>query len=132
VEEGNDIITGDGRIGAGDLGPRWERCSVVRNCGGEGCDVGVVEDVGHSDRVGCCSAVISEGAGGGLYWPVQVSIQWLWVGSSVGGEGAFMLFGGRFDSFCFTSKASVTVRSGLGASTFGRFSCSSFYRYEGD
>jgi len=58
---------------------------VLRNCGGECCDVVVVEDVGHSDRVGCCSAVVDEGSGGGYYWPVpvQVRIQWLWVGSGV-------------------------------------------------
>ena len=86
MEEGDDILTGNDWIGTCDLGPRWERCCILRNCGGECCYAGVVEDIGHSDRVGCCSAVVGEGTGGGLYWtaPVQVSIQWLWLGSSVG------------------------------------------------
>ena len=52
MEEGNDIVTGNGRIGTDDLGPIWEMCSILRNCGRECCDVGVVEDVGHRDRVG--------------------------------------------------------------------------------
>ena len=58
MEEGNDIVTSDGRIGTGDLGPRRERCSVLRNGGRECCDVGVVEDVGHRDRIGCCRAIV--------------------------------------------------------------------------
>ena len=92
MEEGNDIVTSDGRIGTDDLGTRWERCRILRRCGGERCYVGVVEDIGNGDRVGCCSAIVGEGTGGRVYWtaPVQVGIQWLWVGSGVGCEGAFM------------------------------------------
>ena len=77
MKKGDHIITGNGRIETGDVGTRWERGSILRKCGGECCYVGVVEDVGHGDRVGCCSAIVGEATGGGLYWtaPVQVGIQ---------------------------------------------------------
>jgi len=116
VKKGDHIITGNGRIETGDVGTRWEGGSILGICGGKCCYVGVIEDVGHGDRVGCCSAIVGEGTGGGLYWtaPIQVGIQWLWVGSSVGSEGSFIKFCGGFDSFfCFTGEGFVAVRSGL-------------------
>ena len=31
-----------------------------------------IEDVGHRDGIGCCSAVVGEGTGGGVYWTAPV------------------------------------------------------------